>query len=92
MEDETDVKCEVRLYPCAYKVAWSFSDGPGEPRPWDERGFNSLFEAQKFARGIVMDGGEGLVVRGYQMREVELDSLLDAETPNGLRLAQRAWR
>ena len=92
MDDEMDGKCEARIYPCAYKVAWSFSDGPGATRAWDERGFDALCEAQRFARELVMDGGEGLVVRGYQMREVELDSLLDAEIPHDLRLAQRAWR
>lgn len=91
MNDEMDGKCKVRLYPYAYKVAWSFSDGPGEPRAWDERGFSTLFDAQEFARGLVMDGGEGLVVRGFQMREVELDSLFDAKSPDMLRLAQRAW-
>lgn len=89
MDDEMDGKCEVRFYPYAYKVAWSLSDGPGEPRVWDERGFSTLFGAREFARGLVMDGGEGLVVRGFQMREVELDSLFDAESPNALRLARR---
>lgn len=89
MEDEADGKCEVRLYPYTYKVAWSFSDGPGAVRVWEEQGFNTLYEAQKYARGLVMDGGEGLVVMGFQMREVELDSLLDAESPDALRLAHR---
>lgn len=73
----------------SWKVGWSFSDGPGAVRVWEERGFNTLYEAQKYARGLVMDGGEGLVVMGFQMREVELDSLLDAESPDALRLAHR---